>query len=285
MPELPEVETLRQHLDGVARGFRVKKILVNKPRIVRPESVTAFKRLLGGQTIHHIDRRGKFLMVHLNVGSPFKPLIIHLGMSGRLFFRNRSDAFQDIPHLAVALEGDDRVLCYVDVRGFGRWTFDVSSLERMGPEPLDPDTFHPEYLQQICRDRSVKIKDLLMHQERVAGLGNIYVNEVLFLSRLHPMRPAWTIPKPGLVVLCQAIRKTLTEAVRLGTSSDLDFEGTGRGDGFFYFGRSGQADREVKERFRVSGREGQPCPACDTPILRMMISQRGTYFCPTCQTL
>lgn len=283
MPELPEVETLRQYMDGVARGFCVQKVLIKKPRIVRPESVTYFKRHLIHQTIHHIDRRGKFLMVHLNHGSPFRPLIIHLGMSGRLFFREKADTFQDIPHLAVALEGEDKVLCYVDVRGFGRWTFDTSSIKRMGPEPLDSSAFHPEYLEQICRNRSVKIKDLLMHQERVAGLGNIYVNEVLFLSGLHPSRAVRTIPQSGLTALCQAIRTTLSEAIQLGTASDLDFEGAGHGDGFFYFGRSGHADPKMVERFNVYDREGQPCLVCATSIMRMMISQRGTYYCPKCQ--
>ena len=285
MPELPEVETLRQHLDSVARGFCIQKVLIKKPRIVRPESAGTFKRHLIGQTIHHIDRRGKFLLVHLNHGSPFKPLVIHLGMSGRLFLRNSIDVVRSIPHLAVALEGEDQVLCYVDVRAFGRWTFDTSSIDRMGPEPLDPETFHADYLQQICRGRSIKIKDLLMHQERVAGLGNIYVNEVLFLSCLHPLRQAKTIPKRGLTTLCAAIRKTLFEAIKLGTTSRLDWEGSGQGDGFFYFGHSGQADPDMAERFHVYDREGQPCPNCSSPVMRMVISQRGTYFCPKCQLL
>ena len=285
MPELPEVETLRRHLEGVAREFCIRKVIVKKTRIVRPESVTAFKRLIVGQTIHHVDRRGKYLLVHLNQGQPFKPLIIHLGMSGRLFFRQATESVLDIPHLAVALQGEEKVLCFVDVRTFGRWTFDASSIERMGPEPLDTAAFHPEYLEQICRSRSVKIKDLLMQQERVAGLGNIYVNEVLFQSRLHPSRAARTIPKSDLTALCRAIRNTLSEAIQLGTSADLDFEGIGHGDGFFYFGRLGQPDPNKGERFNVYDREGQPCPRCATPIMRMVISQRGTYYCPRCQVL
>lgn len=285
MPELPEVETLRQYLDSVARGFCVQNVLIKKPRIVRPESDRIFKRQLTGQTIHHIDRRGKFLLMHLNHGSSSNPLVIHLGMTGRLFFRHGSDAVHSIPHLAVALEGKDRVLCYVDVRSFGRWTFDTSPVDRMGPEPLDADVFHPDYLQQICYGRSIKIKDLLMHQECVAGLGNIYVNEILFLSRLHPLRQARSISKRGLTVLCKAIRKTLSEAIQLGTTSRLDWEGSGHGDGFFYFGRSGQADPNMTERFHVYDREGQPCSKCASPILRMVISQRGTYYCPKCQLL
>lgn len=285
MPELPEVETLRQHLDHIAKGFRIRKVLVKKKRIVRPDPITSFKQSLIGQSIHHIDRRGKFLLVHLGNGSSFQKVIIHLGMSGRLFFKLRTDSIKDISHLAVALEGEEKVLCYSDVRGFGRWSCDTSSIDRMGPEPLDEDAFHADYLQRICHTRSVKIKDLLMNQEVVAGLGNIYVNEILYASRLHPLQPAKSIPKRSLTTLCKSIRRTLSEAIKIGTRSTLDWEGAGHGDGFFYFGRSGKGDMEMRERFNVYDRENQPCRKCRTQIERIVVSQRGTYFCPRCQVI
>ena len=283
MPELPEVETLRRHLENHIIGYRIQRVKVFKKRIVRPEDASGLEKAIQGHQILGIHRRGKYLVLQLGSGSESIGVLIHLGMTGRLFRMNNEDAIDQFPHLAVHMECDKGQICYVDVRTFGRWSLDLSCVGRLGPEPLDTHSFHSKYLHEKLRNRKAKIKDMLMDQACVAGLGNIYVCEALHAAGLHPLLMAGEIKSDELKRLCQCIRRTLKSALEIGEQSDLNLQGAGAGDGFFYFGRSNQSDQKIQERFQVYDREKEPCRVCKCPIERIMISQRSTYFCPTCQ--
>jgi formamidopyrimidine-DNA glycosylase len=283
MPELPEVETLRRHLGNHIIGYRIDRVKVFKQRIVRPEVASELEKTIQGYQILGIHRRGKYLVLQLGSGSESIGVLIHLGMTGRLFRMNNEDAFDQVPHLAVHVECDKGQICYVDVRTFGRWSLDLSCIDRLGPEPLDTRSFHPNYLREKFRNRKSKLKDMLMNQACVAGLGNIYVCEALHAASLHPLLMAGEVSLVELKRLCQCIRRTLRSALKIGEQSELNIQGAGGGDGFFYFGRSNQSDQKIQERFRVYDRENEPCRVCKYPIERIMISQRSTYFCPRCQ--
>jgi len=283
MPELPEVEILRRHLEPRIVGYQVQRVKVYKKRIVRPDAVSEFEKVIQDCQILGVQRRGKYLILLLSSESGPSKVLIHLGMTGRLFSLKKTDATDSLPHLALHVECDKGQLCYVDARTFGRWSLDLSCIDRLGPEPMDTTSFHARYLGQKFSTRKAKIKDMLMNQACVAGLGNIYVCEVLHAAGLHPLLPVGQINSNALKILCQCIRRTLKSALKIGEQSELNLQGAGSGDGFFYFGRSNQASQIIQERFRVYDREGKPCRVCKCPVERIMISQRSTYFCPNCQ--
>lgn len=283
MPELPEVEILRRHLEPRIVGYQVQRVKVYKKRIVRPDAVNNFEKVIQDCHIMGVQRRGKYLILLLSSESGPSKVLIHLGMTGRLFSLKKTDAIDSLPHLALHVECDKGQLCYVDARTFGRWSLDLSCIDRLGPEPMDTTSFHARYLGQKFSTRKAKIKDMLMNQACVAGLGNIYVCEVLHAAGLHPLLPVGQINSNALKILCQCIRRTLKSALKIGEQSELNLQGAGSGDGFFYFGRSNQASQIIQERFRVYDREGKPCRVCKCPVERIMISQRSTYFCPNCQ--
>ena len=251
MPELPEVETLRKHLEANIIGYRIRKVKVFKERIVRPESYLELENALRGRQILEINRRGKYLIAKL--GPKTKPIevLIHLGMTGRLFWTGKEDSRDQFRHLTVLLECDKGYVCYVDPRIFGRWSLDLSSIDRLGPEPLDSPVFHASYLYDKFKNRKAKLKDLLMNQSCVAGLGNIYVCEALHAAGLHPLRQVGQLTLIELKNLCQWIRRILTSALEIGESSELSLQGVEGGDDFFYFGRSKKSDHAIQERFRV----------------------------------
>ncbi len=285
MPELPEVEILRRHLETHIVGSRIRKVNIFKKRIVRPDAVSELKSIVAGRLILGIDRRGKYLLVKLGPESDSIQLLIHLGMTGRLYWADKSgDAYRE-KHLAILLECDRGNLCYVDSRTFGRWSLDLSSIETMGPEPLDSTSFHVRYLKEKFRNRKTKVKDFLMNQSNVAGLGNIYVCEALHAAGIHPLQQVGLINGDEMNKLIRSIRKVLRSALKIGESSQLNLHNAETGDGFFYFGRSGKSDRVIQERFRVYDREGKPCRDCESPVERIVMAQRSTYFCPDCQSI
>lgn len=284
MPELPEVETLRKHLEANIIGYRIRKVKVFKERIVRPESYLELEDALQGRQILGIHRRGKYLIAKLGLKNKPIQVLIHLGMTGRLFWAEK-DSPDQLRHLTVLLECDKGYVCYVDPRIFGRWSMDLSCLDRLGPEPLDSASFHASYLYEKFKNRKAKLKDLLMDQSCVAGLGNIYVCEALHAAGLHPQRQVGQITLTELKHLCQWIRRILKSALKIGESSELSLEAVEGGDGFFYFGRSKKSDHSIQEKFRVYDRESEPCCECNCLIERVMISQRSSYFCPGCQRL
>lgn len=260
MPELPEVEITRRILETCWRGRRIVSIEHHDPLRYRSTQHAEGRRILRS------SRRGKFLLLHLEGG---RTLVIHLGMTGG--FRFGPD-----PHTRVILHLEDGSMLYFrDPRRFGRWWVtppeEVGLLQRLGPEPLSPQFTFQAFRQRLQRNQ--RIKDLLLGQEVVAGLGNIYTDEALWRAKIHPASPARQLQDPELRQLYRAIRQVLREALSVGgsTLSDRAYQQPDGHPGYFQL------------HHRVYGRAGQPCVRCAHPIEKITLGGRGTHFCPHCQ--
>jgi formamidopyrimidine-DNA glycosylase len=185
-------------------------------------------------------------------------------------------------HAAVILDLGRERFVYEDTRYFGRLTLDTRSLSQLGPEPLGKDFTPGTFATNLSRFRqAIKVK--LLDQSLVAGVGNIYASEALFLSGIAPQLAASRLSRAQVKRLHRAIRKVLAEAIRFGSTIPLNHSGE-KGDGLFYFGRSEDALDYYEERLRVYDRKGQPCSRCGTAIRRIVQAARSTFFCPQCQT-
>lgn len=273
MPELPEVETVVRTLSGLVVGKQIERVSVLLPRIIRtPDDVEEFKSQLAGQTIHAIKRRAKFIQFFLDRDV----LISHLRMEGRYGLYQAEEPVEKHTHVIFHFT-DGTELRYRDVRQFG--TMDVyplgletttGPLAKLGVEPLD-ESFTAEVLRKLLKDRPTKIKPLLLNQECIVGLGNIYVDESLFLAGIHPERPAGKLTKKQVASLHASIVATLSEAVEQGGSSIKSYV-NGQGEmGMF------------QQSLKVYGRKDEPCVNCGTQIVRFVVGGRGTHICPVCQ--
>ena len=268
MPELPEVETIRRELESRLVGKTFVGVTLHWPRTVQIPSIEAFKRGLAGQTIRELDRRGKYLIVRLESGDS---LILHLRMSGSLLIE---PGCQSDPYTRTVFRLDDGGrLCFRDPRKLGvMWLVKDADevVGKLGPEPLD-EMFTLDVFRHRLGRRSAPIKAVLCDQGIVAGIGNMYADEALFAAGIHPLRPADSLSKAQMERLYTAIRQTLERAIGCCGASINDYQRPG--------GQPGTA----QSGFNVAHRRGQPCPACGTPIERIPIRQRGSYFCPRCQ--
>ena len=282
MPELPEVETVRRGLLPVMEGRLITAAAVNRPDLRWPFPMGMADRLTGKRVLA-LRRRSKYILADLNSG---ETLIIHLGMSGRLLVSGvrLGDFHHDHPapakhdHVVLDMEGGARVT-FNDARRFGSMDLLATEaaethmlLRNLGPEPMGNE-FSGPYLVDRLKSRNTPIKSALLDQGIVAGLGNIYVCEVLFRARISPARKAGQIAAARVAGLVPIIRDVLTEAIAAGGSSLRDYR---------------QADGELgyfQHAFKVYGREGQPCatPACTSTIARIVQSGRSSFYCPTCQ--
>ena len=273
MPELPEVETVVRDLAAAhIVGRRIHRVEVLHPAILAGSQPPEFVRRLTGRTIAAITRRAKFIVFQLDGG---EQLALHLRMTGQLHLL-RASRQDKHDHLRLTLD-DGRLLTYHDPRRFGRWTLLNNAAEffaKLGPEPLDNRLTTPDFAQRLRRHRR-QLKPLLLDQTFLAGLGNIYVDEALFAARLHPRRRAHTVKPAEACALLAAIRRILAAAIRArGTTLGL-------GEGNFAAPHSGRG--RFLARLRAYGRAGKLCSRCGAPIQRMLVGQRGTHFCPTCQ--
>ncbi|MBY0085555.1 DNA-formamidopyrimidine glycosylase [Brevibacillus brevis] len=275
MPELPEVETVVRTLRGLVTGKTIERVSVHLARIVRqPDDVEAFKSLLVGQTIQDIQRRAKFIQFFLNEDV----LVSHLRMEGRYGVYQADDPVEKHTHVVFHFT-DGTELRYRDVRQFG--TMDlfpkgkettVGPLAKLGVEPLDK-SFTPEVLGKLLKGRSTKIKPLLLNQECIVGLGNIYVDESLFKAGIHPEKPAGKLTDKDVNRLHESIVSTLQEAVEQGGSSIKSYV-NGQGEmGMF------------QQSLLVYGRKDEACTRCGAEIIRFVVGGRGTHICPDCQKL
>lgn len=273
MPELPEVETVVRTLQRLVLGKTIARVSVLLPRIIRrPDDVEEFKALLAGQTIHAIKRRAKFIQFVLDRDV----LISHLRMEGRYGLYQAEEPVEKHTHVIFHFT-DGTELRYRDVRQFGTMDLIPLGLEtaegplaKLGVEPLDPN-FTAEVLRGLLKGRTTKIKPLLLNQECIVGLGNIYVDESLFRAGIHPERPAGKLTAEQTARLHAAIVTTLSEAVEQGGSSIKSYV-NGQGEmGMF------------QQSLLVYGRKGEPCTKCGTPIIRFVVGGRGTHICPACQ--
>ncbi len=273
MPELPEVETVARDLASQVEGRRILEVeRLDWPRMVEtPADPAAFVGALAGRTIESVGRRAKWLLLRLDAGLT---LALHLRMSGSVYVTAPDQAPDKHVHLILRLD-DERAIFFHDTRKFGRARLlDPAGLAALdaahGPEPLE-DAFTPAVLGQRLAGRSTRLKPLLLDQAVVAGLGNIYVDEALWLARIHPERAATALAREEVQALHAAIREVLTLSIARKGSTFRDYR-TGYGEA------GGNQDF-----FNVYARGGEPCPRCGGPIARMVLAQRGTHFCPTCQ--
>lgn len=270
MPELPEVETTRRGLQPHLEGKRIKALVVRNYALRQPVPKN-LARLIAGAVIRSIDRRGKYLLFDCGRGT----LIVHLGMSGRLWLVDRDAKIDKHDHFDLVL-GDGKVLRFRDPRRFGlllwrdRDPLAHPLLKDIGPEPLTL-AFNGEYLHAQTRRRVAAIKLVLMDSHVVAGVGNIYASEALFRAGIRPSTPARRLSRARCELLAAKVRETLQDAISAGGSSLRDYVNSDGEAGFF------------QDKFNVYGRAGEPCWKCGTPIKSIRQGQRATYYCPRCQ--
>jgi len=269
MPELPEVETVKNELLPHVIGRCVTDIDLIWDGIVRFPSVEEFRSRLLGQTITELTRRGKYLIFGLTSGDL---LIIHLKISGSLLLRPASTQNERFIRAILFLDNETGIF-FRDPRKFGmmRLVEDANSIvAKLGPEPLEPD-FTPEVLAQRLANRTAPIKALLLDQTRIAGIGNMYADEALFAARIHSLRLGKSLSLEEIERLHRAIQQVLWAGINnKGASVDSYFRPNGT---------QGTAHFE----FQVAHRRGQTCPVCGTPLQRILVRNRGTYLCPNCQ--
>lgn len=276
MPELPEVESLRRTLEAPLVGRRIVSVRVGEPRL-RRRVEASFKDLVVGRTIESLSRRGKYLIFNLSDGGA---IIAHLGMSGTLTHRhvdfdNRALAPR---HDHVNLELDDGSrLVLNDPRRFGLMKFvaageveQADEIRALGPEPFSRE-FDAGYLMLKARSRKTAIKNLLMDQKVVAGVGNIYASEILFRAGVRPARRCGRLKRAEVELIAAITPEVLAEAI------------DGRGTTFRSYRDSHGRPGSFGEQLKVYGREGQPCAVCSTPIRKRTVGQRSSFYCPRCQ--
>ena len=281
MPELPEVEVLARHLRPVLRGKIIRSLRVNRAKILRPTSERELKRVLVGAKFKSLARRGKYLLFDFHSKALGKTVTVlgHLGMTGKMFVADKDEPLPK--HAAVVFELNRGIFVFEDTRYFGRMTLDLSSVEKLGPEPWD-ENFSPEIFARELKRSRQPIKVKLLDQSLVAGVGNIYASEALFRARISPKRAANRLTFAQVKKLHGTIREVLSEAIVGGSTVQLNF-GAGKSDGLFYFGRAAGAENYYEERLRVYDRAGQPCVNCHSPIKRIVQAARSTFYCGRCQ--
>ncbi len=273
MPELPEVETIRRTLTPVVLNQVIVKCETLYPRVFPKNTVAQFEEKILNRKILDLKRRGKYLLFKLDAP---EWMVIHLRMTGQLVF----SPIADLPlHKQTAVRfwfNNGGELRFVDQRRFGtiyllsEADFDqIHGLHTLGPEPLTAE-FTPEALANNIKSVS-PIKNLLLNQAKVAGLGNIYVDEALFRAGTHPLRSGNTLTSSEITILYQSIEKVLTEAIASQGTTIKDYR-TGSGD-----------TGNFQNKLEVYRRTGEPCPRCGTKIARTKVSGRSTHFCPSCQ--
>ena len=270
MPELPEVETIARTLQ---QGNGDSPSLVNRKvagaevlwgRTLAEPMEKEFKQRIIGQVIKRVDRRGKFVQIHLTNDV----LLVHLRMSGDLIVGEGNTPLGSHPRLVVYLDHNLQ-LSFTDARKFGRvWLVaDPETVTgKLGPEPLDPDFTPGEFAKRLLT-RKRQIKPLLLDQTFLAGVGNIYADESLHLAKIHPLTRSDQLSQTQAETLLKSIRELLTAGIEMnGASIDWVYRG---GD--------------YQNSFRAYDRAGEACMVCGTPIERSVVGQRGTYHCPNCQ--
>jgi formamidopyrimidine-DNA glycosylase len=274
MPELPEVQTVVDSLNDLKlRGRRVVAARVYWPKTIAGMAPATFRKKIKGRTIREISRRGKYIVIAL---SRDLTLLIHLRMTGRLNWAAATTKRNPHEHVILVF-GNKKALRFQDTRKFGRFYLTPNPQEilgRLGPEPLS-DRFTAARLHAMLQARKRLIKPLLLDQSFIAGLGNIYVDEALWMAGIHPLRVSSSLSKREAAVLQNAIPKVLKKGLaNLGTTL-----GSGSGNFYSVAGRRGRNADELS----VFRRTGEGCIRCRTPIERIVVGQRSTHLCPHCQ--
>jgi formamidopyrimidine-DNA glycosylase len=267
MPELPEVQMVVDTLGPAIVGRVVAVVDLRRLDVLTPTRVDLVEWLVG-RKIASVERRGKRIVIQLSDGNRF---YIHLGMTGRVTMEDATAALLKHTHLVIRFEKTDRELRFLDPRRFGGiWWLgqDDSSNTEMGPEPL---ALRAQQLAKQLAKTTRAIKNALLDQSVIAGLGNIYVDESLFKAGIHPLTPADELSPEQIKELNRAIKFTLRKALRHRGSTLRDyFDANGNPGGF-------------QKLHAVYDRASQPCRKCKAPIVRIVLGGRSTHFCPNCQ--
>ncbi len=273
MPELPEVETIRRVIEPQIRGLAIEQAAVSRPEVIAHPGADEFCRRLTGQVFESVARRGKFLVMQLESGDR---MIIHLRMTGCLLATPAACPAEKHTHIIIRLN-DGRELRFSDTRRFGRfWLLQkgeadtYSGMEKLGREPLAPD-FTADYLSDCLGKRRKTIKECLMDQSVIAGIGNIYSDEILFAAGIYPARPANTLTGAEWERLAGVIPERLSFFIRKNEITPEE-----------YLETKGKDYRNTPF-LKVYGHEGEPCPVCKTALSRMVIGGRSSTYCPHCQ--
>jgi formamidopyrimidine-DNA glycosylase len=272
MPELPEVETIVNDLRPMLEGHRFTGVSIDCPEMVHLTSINELRRRLSGQVVKEIARRGKYLIFRLGSG---EALILHLRMTGSLLLKRKGEApAVPSPYVRATFSLDNSMeLLFTDRRKLGTISLVKDENEvigKLGPEPFDP-SFTPEVMAKRLSSHKAPIKAVLCDQEVIAGIGNMYADEALFFAGIHPLRAANSLSFEEIKRLHKAIRDVLTKAISNGGASISDYR------------RPGGEQGSQQYNFYAAHRGGQTCKVCTTPIERITVRNRGTYFCPKCQ--
>jgi formamidopyrimidine-DNA glycosylase len=275
VPELPEVETVRVHLEPVLVGRRFDRVEIRDPRVTRPAEPQEVAAELEGEIVEAVGRRGKYLIVRFESG---RVLLIHLRMTGTLRHELDGPPEHD-PHLRVVVNLDDGSdIIYRDVRRFGTWLLLEPGEEteylaqRLGEEPLTR-AFTPKSLAARFDRRTAPVKAALLDQRAAAGMGNIYADEALWRAQIHPLRAAGDLDEDELKRLHRAVRDALRAGIARQGTTLRDYRTP---DG---------AEGTMQAALKVYGRDGEPCFRCGAQISKTRAAGRGTWFCPACQPL
>ncbi len=275
MPELPEVETTRKGIQPKVDQQTITAFVIRDGRLRWPVE-SHLQKTLPGLLVLSVQRRGKYILLNTRKGS----LLIHLGMSGNLRVLPTDTEVQKHDHIDIEFS-NGYLLRLNDPRRFGSVLWhDINSgpveshklLAKLAPEPLTAE-FNGNYLYEKIRNRKVAIKSLVMNSQVVVGAGNIYANESLFMSQIHPQTQACLLTKKQCEVLVNNIKNVLIAAIKQGGTTLKDFLSPDGKPGYFV------------QQLNIYDQAGKPCVVCQTPIERLMLNQRASFFCPQCQTL
>jgi formamidopyrimidine-DNA glycosylase len=272
MPELPEVETVRRQLAPHVEGRTITSVHIDDPRWCAPQDATAVEAGLTGRRITQLGRRGKHLIASLDDG---QQLLMHLRMTGIILW----EPDEGVPYERVRIVLDEsHAIAFCDPRRFGTGlllpdeaTRDEYLGARLGPEPLDPETFTDAVLADVLRGREAPVKGILLDQAKIAGIGNIYADESLFRAGIHPARPGRLVKRSQIGPLREGIVESLEMGIASGGASIDDFRHLDGARGSF------------QDDFLVHRRAGLPCPDCGHEITKLVVAGRGTYVCEVCQ--
>jgi len=274
MPEMPEVEIVKRGLNEQVKGRKITRVEIRYQNLITGD-VDQFIEFVTGATIQDVGRRAKFLLIHLDNGYT---IISHLRMEGRYRVSADPAAIDKHSHAIFTLDNGQKMI-YNDVRKFGRmqlWNTDEladnKSISKLGPEPLSDEFTFKNVKPRIMRHHK-DIKTVLLDQSVMSGLGNIYVDEVLWKTKIHPETPSNHLTDEGIQKIIEVSNEEMTLGIESGGSTVRS-----------YVDATGHAGH-MQNRLKVYGKEGTPCPRCGTEIQKIKVGGRGTHFCPKCQVV
>lgn len=274
MPELPEVETVKETLKKLVIGKKIVNVTINYDNIIEYPIVDTFKKEIINETINDIKRRGKWLVFDLDKYY----LLSHLRMEGKYFFKQKSD--EHLKHEHVIFHFSDKTeLRYLDSRKFGKMhlieknkAYNQKPLNELGLEPWD-EKLSIEYLKEKYKNKKLPIKTVILDQSIIVGIGNIYADEILFLSKINPLKKSFELNDEELSNIIKYTKEILDNAILNGGTTIRSYESSEGVHGRF------------QQNLLVHNRENDECPNCYDKIVKIKVGGRGTYYCPNCQKL